>query len=197
MADLEYLQIYQLETYLLDTVRLRFQQQGNLSAFDFFCIVIWKANRAKTKIAKRLIAKSGGKTLEEAVHQLTTGIYCQETPKDRLLYLLQEEWGFLLPMASAILTILYPDDFTVYDVRVCDALGDHQQLANISVAKFEQLWAGYIRFRDAVKQAEPDGLSLRDKDRYLWGKSFSIQLQKDISIAFDRNGHPEESGLKE
>jgi hypothetical protein len=27
-------------------------------------------------------------------------------------------------MASAILTVLYPESCTVYDVRVCDVLGD-------------------------------------------------------------------------
>jgi hypothetical protein len=36
---------YDLETYLFDTVSRRFAEEHTLTAFDFFCIVIWKANR--------------------------------------------------------------------------------------------------------------------------------------------------------
>jgi hypothetical protein len=38
-----------------------------------------------------------------------------------------------------------------------------------------------------VEEAAPDGLSLRDKDRYLWGQSFSKQLQNDIKKMFNKN----------
>ena len=33
--------------------------------------------------------------------------------------ILIEDWAFRLPMASSILTVLYPNSYTVYDVRVC------------------------------------------------------------------------------
>jgi hypothetical protein len=46
---------YDLETYLFETVSPRFAEEHSLTAFDFFCIVIWKANRAKSKIARRLV----------------------------------------------------------------------------------------------------------------------------------------------
>ena len=49
---------YHQERYLFDVVSPRFQREHELSAFDFFCIVIWKANRAKSKIAKRLLRNS-------------------------------------------------------------------------------------------------------------------------------------------
>ena len=35
-----------------------------------------------------------------------------------------DEWGFRLPMGSAILTVCFPASFSVYDTRVCDQLGD-------------------------------------------------------------------------
>jgi hypothetical protein len=47
---------YYLEDYLFSEVRSRFHKQGYLSAEDFFCIVIWKANRAKSKVAARLLS---------------------------------------------------------------------------------------------------------------------------------------------
>jgi hypothetical protein len=50
----DYRLYYNPEFYLLDIEEPRFKRQGYLDAFDFFRIVLWKANRAKSKIAKKL-----------------------------------------------------------------------------------------------------------------------------------------------
>ena len=179
---MDFRQYYYLENYLFDVVQPRFVEQGYLSAFDFFCIVIWKANRSKSKIAKRLLSR-GHKDLDMAVRELTTGIAQQIDSKSRLCYLwLNQEWGFRLPMASAILTVLYPNEFTVYDIRVRSVLNDHFDLE--SITNFDNLWAGYQRYKAKVEEAAPTSLSLRDKDRYLWGKSFHDQLATDIQRRF-------------
>ena len=81
-----------------------------------------------------------------------------------------------MPTASAILTVLYPDEFTIYDIRVCQILKDFHNLVNLS--KFERVWAGYQAFKSKVQEAAPPHLSLRDKDRYLWGQSFHEQLTR-------------------
>jgi hypothetical protein len=182
MNTTDYLQIYNLEFYLLDKVCPRFQADGYLTAFDFFCIVVWKANRAKSKIAKRLLAHSNTTTLEIPVRELTSGLFNKLTAKERLAYLMQE-WGFLLPMASAILAVLYPDEFTIYDYRVCKILDDFQALGNTT--DFEKLWDGYLRYLECVNQEAPEGYSLRNKDRYLWGKSFAEQLACDLASNFN------------
>lgn len=61
---------FNLESYLFHTVGPRFAKEKQLSAFDFFCIVAWKANRAKSKIAKKLLSKPPGgyDSIEAAVH---------------------------------------------------------------------------------------------------------------------------------
>src|SRR5262249_30394120 len=159
----------------------RFAEQGHLSAFDFFCIVIWKANRAKTKVAKRLLAETT-KSLDEVVVELTKAIAAQNTPKDKMRLLMFGKTRFRLPMASAILTVLYPDKFTVYDYRCCDMLDDFRNLTNLT--NFDRLWVGYLAFKSAVITNTPKGLSLRDSDRYLWGKSFRDQLANDIATGF-------------
>lgn len=187
----DYLKYYDLESYLFNIVRPRFAEQGYLSAEDFFCIVIWKANRAKSKVAKKLLERSYS-SLDDAVHELTSGLARQTTAKDRLRYLMQS-WDFRLPMSSAILTVLYPDEFTVYDVRVCDSLAKFQNLS--SVTKFEKLWCGYEEFRCEVEKRAPSGLNLRDKDRYLWGKSFCEQLKVDVEGGFRRSQRENEKEL--
>jgi hypothetical protein len=173
---------YNLESYLFDAVRHRFAEQGYLNAFDFFCIVIWKANRAKSKIARKL--QNVCADLEMAVSALTYGLTRQPDAKDRLHFLCQA--GFDLPMASSILTVLYPDEFTVYDQRVCGVLGDFHKLKDIT--DFEKLWDGYQKFKRSVEGAAPSELILRDKDRYLWGKSFYDQLTNDIKRGFLEKG---------
>jgi hypothetical protein len=178
--DVDYRQLYNLESHLFDVVGPRFRENNRLDAFDFFCIVIWKANRAKSRIAKRLLGMGAG-DLDEAAGRLTEGIAVRPEPEEKLRYLL-EVWGFQLPMASAILTVLYPDEFTIYDVRVCDSLGAFHHLANVS--RFDRVWQGYKEFLARVRETSPIDLSLRDADRYLWGKSFHDQLRGDIEREF-------------
>lgn len=180
---LDYLRYYDLETYLLEEVRRRFLGEGRLSAFDFFSIVIWKANRAKSKIAHRLLRTAGSDDLDQVVAQLSRSLFEADTPKERLR-ILMKEWGFLLPMASAVLTVLWPDEFTVYDVRVCDELGDFHRITNRT--RFDRIWSEYGDFCEAVRADAPDGLSLREKDRYLWARSAATQLQQEIVGCFGK-----------
>ncbi|PTA68603.1 hypothetical protein [Deinococcus arcticus] len=176
MDDLAY---YDLERYLFETVSVRFAADEEISTFDFFCIVVWKANRAKSRVAARLMKRNP--ELDLAVQQLVTEVRSAENAAARLKVLMVD-WGFRLPMASAILTVFYPDEFTIYDVRACEQLGNHHKLADIW--DFGRLWEGYQGFVAAVQAAVPDHLSLRDKDRVLWARSFRQQLEADTKRRF-------------
>ena len=73
---LDYLKYYSLENYLFEDVHNRFHSQGWLDAFDFFSIVIWKANRAKSLTALRLMKIATEKTdLEAIVRSLTASVF--------------------------------------------------------------------------------------------------------------------------
>jgi len=182
-----YCKYFNLESYLFDEISPNFQHTDQLSTFSFFCIVIWKANRAKSKIAKKLL-NQGYSKLDDAVAALVKQIVTAESSKEKMRVLL-EDWKFYLPMASAILTVLYPKDFTIYDIRVCDVLSNFHGLDNKT--KFEERWNGYIEYRTAVIENTPKALSLRDKDRFLWGKSFAKQLEEDIRNNFRNKSDPE------
>jgi hypothetical protein len=188
-TPIDYRDYHFLERHLEETVRHRFQQNGYLLAFDFFCIVIWKANRAKSKIAKKLLKLSPGfDNLDRAVRTLTEKIANVSLP-DEKMRVLMEKGRFGLPMASAILAVLYPDEFTVYDVRVAQII-DKQVKDNqdkfkklINLTSFESVWEGYQAFIKEVRGYVAEGVelkSLRERDRYLWGKSFYDQLVDDV-----------------
>jgi hypothetical protein len=180
-----YLRYYDLKTYLFEDVRQRFHKEKKLDAFDLFSIIIWKANRSKSKLAHRLMKRAG--SLEAAAAQFTGALFKAKSPEERLL-LSMETWGFYLPMASAILTVLWPEDFTVFDIRVCGELacaqmGDFSGLANISS---KGIWPRYCAYRKAVESAVPQQSMLRDKDEFLWGRSSARQLVKDIAEGFPK-----------
>ncbi len=168
-----------LSSYLFNTVQPRFAAQGWLDAFDFFSIVIWKANRSKSKIAKRL-SDNGKLSLEGSVKALTQEISRAQSPKERLQILRTKH--FRMPMASAILTVLYPDEFTIYDIRMRNALGIPK--LNFPFKNFELVWTRYQNYKTQVENNTPAELTLRQKDLYLWGKSRADQLAEDIRMGF-------------
>lgn len=173
-----FLRYADLERYLFEDVRRRFHSEHSISAFDLFSIIIWKANRAKSRIARRLLRYESD--LEHAARRLSGDLWQARGAEDRLRVLMSD-WGFRLPMASAILTVLWPKEFTVYDTRVCGQLGAFHSLAHRSC---DRVWGGYAAYREAVRRAAPTRLTLRDKDRYLWGRSAAEQLKRELRSGF-------------
>lgn len=171
---------YNEEEYLFGVVGPRFREKGGLDAYEFFFIVRWKANRAISKVARRLLDVAGP-DLEKAVSQLTGELFRAKDARERFLILVQR-WHLRLPIASAVLTVLYPGDFTVYDVRACNELkGFHTLSGRQSI---EGLWSGYLEFKAAIECAAPVHLSLRDKDRFLWARSRHNDLVLNIERRF-------------
>lgn len=119
--------------------------------------------------------------MESAITALTRALATAPDDKERMR-ILMDGWGLRLPMASAILTVLYPESCTVYDVRVCDALGDFRTAQYRT--DFEALWDEYRRFVAAVHETVNRDYDLRDKDRWLWGKSFCQRLEADLASQF-------------
>jgi hypothetical protein len=141
-----------IESYLLTEVRKRFEESGEIGLLDFCFILYWKSARTVPHHKRRLRERAGG-SLACAVKQIAKGLYDATDSKDRLR-LLMNDWGFRLPKATAILTLLFPEGFTVYDKRVCKLLTDFHELQERRFT--DRLW-----------------------DRYLWGKSFYEQILKD------------------
>jgi uncharacterized protein (DUF4415 family) len=163
-----YLRYYDLEKYLFDEVRTKFCSEGTLDPVDFYMILIWKSNRAKNKAKDRLAHLSG--SFAEAVGKIGCSIYNVDEPKEKLETIMAAPWRFRLPTATAILTVLYPGEFTIYDVRICEELPQFKGLGDQPFS--DRMWERYREFKVAVEARAPVELSLRDKDRYLWGKSF-------------------------
>ena len=93
-------------------------------------------------------------------------------------------------MASAVLTILYPNDFTVYDFRVRSQLKDPRNptkpYPDITYTnnRIKRYFNEYIpqTLRAGREISNNQNLSLRDCDRLLWAKSWQEDLQKFINV---------------
>jgi len=172
----DFLKYFDDERYLLEEVGPRFRKSGEIDAADFYMMLIWKANRAKNHHLKRLKSMVPSGVFQDAVNRIATALSQNSEQKARLRVLMVE-WEFRLPTATAILTLLYPEEFTVYDYRVRDGVGFPR---NLSYRTFsDRLWSDYVDFREMVEAGSPRGLSLRDKDRYLSGRSFRLQAERD------------------
>ncbi|NTV25901.1 MAG: hypothetical protein HGB01_06790 [Chlorobiaceae bacterium] len=192
----DYLRYSDKEAYLFQDVSGRFRSKGYIDAFDFFSIIVWKSNRSKSKIAKRLRQLAPEDlphdvAFEKICRDMTTKISIAESHDKRMEILLKEPYLFYLPIASAILAVLYPEYFTIYDYRVCaelkglDGQNDFRKLAKNRNLK--TVLNGYHKFREAVIALSPH-LKLRDKDLDLFARSQVKDLQKDIRECFPPKG---------
>jgi hypothetical protein len=174
----DYIKFYNLEQYLFGEVKKRFHDTGDISPLDFLLILHWKSARARTKAIDRLKKIVGG-DFDRATKEIALSLYRAPDSKKRL-ELLMNKWQFRLPTATAILTVLYPDEFTIYDVRVREVIGFDPIKEVFSETSWPQTWDDYNKFKKCVIQAAPANLSLRDKDRHLWGKSLSDAIKCDL-----------------
>lgn len=167
---------YSPETTVFPTLGDNFAKSGVLDPMALYLILDWKSPRARTRHRDRLIRIAG--SFNEAVSRLAAGLHTATDAEQQLGFLLTD-WEFKLPTASAILAVLYPETFTVYDIRVCDALGDFHRLGNMNWSP--ALWQEYQRFLNAVRDAAPQCLTLRDCDRTIWGQNKRDQLLKELA----------------
>ena len=89
-------------------------------------------------------------------------------------------------MASAILTILYPDRFTVYDIRVRKQLrkrGLWNEKQDDITNRPNAIDIYFDKYIPAVKKVQQDSAisSFRECDRALWGQDWYEDLKEFIS----------------
>jgi len=165
----QWLKLYDIERYLFKEVYRRFNDERTLEPYDFFAIIVWKSNRAKTKIKKGLAR--AGKSVRELMREVSQA----DTPEAKIETLLQI-WGIGLPIASAILTVCHPKEFTVLDYRAWATL--KEAAVSDLPPRYPQSAQEYLQYCRACHHfADRMALSLRDLDRALWAKSWEDDLQ--------------------
>jgi len=164
-----YIKEYELEKQLFGEISGSFRKNKILSEEEFFKIIIWKSNWSKGRVLTG-IRKSG-----KSVNQIMREVYNAKTPEEKVKTLIKIK-GIGLPIASAILTVCYPEEFTVLDSRVWDILFKDKKVKNKTLPN---TISGYLDYVNICKNyAKELNLSLRDFDKAMWGRSFYEDLRK-------------------
>jgi hypothetical protein len=161
---------YDLESYLFSQVAKRFEQGDALTAFDFYAIITWKANRTKTIVRDGLASRNLSPT--ELMNRV------RNIPDDPgKLQALDDVPGIGIPIASAILTVFYPKRFTVLDFRAWETLYDLKRVSSKTLpGDVEGYFKKYLP--ECQRLASDWKMSLRELDVALWGWSQKKDLEK-------------------
>ncbi|NSY16155.1 hypothetical protein [Neorhizobium sp. AL 9.2.2] len=169
-----------IETNLFPKIRKRFESEGMIDPIDLYAILAWKANRASGKHVKRL---DGVKCFRLLSVELGKALSEARDNESRLSVVMSKPFMFRLPTATSILMVLFPEEFTVYDVRVCDSIGGFHELTGRRFT--ERLFPDYQRFKAEVIAKAPFGLSLREADQYHWGRNWLEGARKVVGADDD------------
>ena len=165
----QYLKEYDLERQLFGEISKNFRKNKTLSNEEFFKIIIWKSNRAKGKVL------TGIKKNNKSVRRIMRDVYDTKNPEEKIKILTKIK-GIGLPIASAILTVCYPNKFTILDYRVWNILLKDKKVKGKNSPKTISEYLDYV---DICKNyAKKLKLSLRDFDKTMWGRSFYEDLKK-------------------
>ncbi|OGN07637.1 MAG: hypothetical protein A3B86_02245 [Candidatus Yanofskybacteria bacterium RIFCSPHIGHO2_02_FULL_38_22b] len=167
----DYLKYYpsELESYLFKEVYNNFQRNHCLTGNEFFAIVFWKRKPSGIKIA----SKWNGQSIEE----LSKELWLATDRMEKLKKLLGIK-GVGIAIASAILTVCYPEEFTVLDYRALNSLMEleKQKCAERKLpSKAENFKPeDYFNYVDICKGVwKKYCSSLREFDRSLWAMDWT------------------------
>lgn len=138
-----------------------------LTKQDVLLILKWKLGRIKESNSET-VSKDNLRKINQWVEMAGKASREIEALKE-----LDKIPGIGLATATAILTVCYPDKFTILDYRVLDTLG--LTPSNANDWKAEEYFHKYLP--EVQKHREHWHCSLRQADRALWGLSVKKQIE--------------------
>lgn len=160
-----YLRRYDAETYLFDEVGPKIRQRGYATFEEFFLIGMWKTVRAKPLYIKNV----------DIVETTTKEALSQKEEKE-ILRVLCTLKGVSVPVASAFLTVIYPDKYAVIDIRCLEMLNE----LGIPIPSDPTI-KNYIKYMEIMRSiAEENNVTPRDVDKIL----FAMHTEKRMKEGF-------------
>jgi hypothetical protein len=154
-----------------------------LSKRDILLILKWKTGRLKDAHSQTIT--------NVRMHRINEAVAKAKNAKLDALQSLEKVYGIGLATATAILTVCYPDEFTIIDTRVLgqlklwpkrlvDKRGRQEKAEYVttdwtSAEYLDEYLPKVIEFR------KRKGYTLRNADRALWGLSVNNRIEQIIS----------------
>jgi hypothetical protein len=168
----EGLDCYDPENRVFPVIERNVKKGQELSYLDVLLIFKWKLGRV-TEQNFEMIRDGGLKEINGAV-KIAGG--SDRGEKIKALKTLMKIKGIKLAMGTAILTVCYPDEFTIIDWRVLEVLG--LMPVDSPGWNVERYFDEYLPM---VKEySDIWDCTLRDADRALWGLSVRNNMKKKI-----------------
>jgi len=154
----------------------KFHKDGELTPSDFFAIVFWKRKPSGVKIA----SEWSGPSIEE----ITKEFYNAKTREEKLDKLRSIK-GVGIAIASAILSVCYPEEFTILDYRALNSLWKKEEqkcsISNLPKKAEKFKYSDYFNYVDICKEVwKSHSSSLREFDRSLWAMDW-LEGEKGLS----------------
>lgn len=149
----KYLALYNQEEYLFNFIGPQIKKRGFVNFQEFYKICMWKSVRQKHNY---LVNK-------KIVERVTREVFKENDERKKMDGLCQLK-GVGIPMASAILTIVFPNKYAVIDVRCIEMLNK----LNLTIKKHITLnvWLEYLKIIRNL--AKDNGLTPREIDKILF-----------------------------
>jgi len=149
----KYIELYNLEDYIFNVVGPQIKERGYMFFADFYKIAMWKSVRQKQKYLQN-------KDRIESVSKEAFGLNNEAEKIEKLCSLS----GVGIPTASAILTIVYPTNYGVIDVRCIEML----QMLKYPIKKTitKNNWLKYLEIIRGI--AKENHITPREVDKALF-----------------------------
>lgn len=148
-----YLALYNVEDYLFKVVGPKIRARGFILFDEFYQIGMWKSARQKQNYLKN----------KDTVEDISKRAFLE---KDELLKLeiFRELKGVGIPTASAILTIVFPEQYAVIDIRCIQML--REKGISIKETISNKRWLEYLKIMRDI--AAEHHLTPRQVDQVLF-----------------------------
>lgn len=128
----KYIQLYDIEKYLFAVIGPKVQARGYLIFDEFYQICMWKSARQKPRYIEN----------KNRVEEISRKVFSEKDEAIKIEMLCKLN-GVGIPTASAILTIVFPKEYAVIDIRCLEILhGKFSQ--NIGRSMSVKTWLNYL-----------------------------------------------------
>lgn len=128
----KYIELYG-EGYLFNVIGPKAKKRGYLSFDDFYEICMWKSARQKKRYMEN----------KNTIEKISKRAFAEKDERQKMKILFGGLEGVGIPTASALLTVVYPEEYAVIDIRCLEILRDKFK-EPLGKSMSVKTWLGYL-----------------------------------------------------
>lgn len=165
---------YFIEEYNIEKQLFKKGQQirakGWMSKYEFMSICLWKSRRPKQLYLQNT---------EGQIKAITSKAFSEDDERAKIEHLIQLK-GVETPTASALLSVVYPDEYPIIDIRCVSALKELNYINWTTITS-----SSWVKYLEIVRGIAKDyGKTPRDVEKGLFAYN-RIMLDDDYKNLYD------------